>query len=112
MPFRFRDSLENVRTSPYYKYLQDNIVLNIGEKGLKKDYLISQGFRYVPDENKVKDRLTDEQFSILLKIEQTYHDDFVRIGCERFWGNKFTEKQRNYHRKVLEKRKVTAPFFF
>lgn len=111
MAFIFKDSTEQIRRSPYYKWLKRQVVLNIGQPGLKKNYLKSQGYRNEPDENKERDQITPEQFETLLVIEQTYHDDYLRRGCERFSNQRLSESDREFTKQIQYKRSKTPPFY-
>lgn len=101
MIFKFEDSIELGRNSRYYIWLQKNKCRNIATKDLKLNYLLEHGYRKKPDSSGERDYISEDQFGDLLYLEQLYHDDFLRPGCDRFWTKEFNKiryRFRNEHK--------------
>lgn len=107
MTFKFLDTIEDGMTSPYVQYLKETICIDLGKKNLKLDYLKSRGYRKTPDANGQRDYITEEQFGILLYLEQLYHDTFLRPGCERFWKDSERSENKEYSKEIKNKKRLT-----
>lgn len=107
MTFRFLDTIHDGKSSPYFQHLKETVCTDIGRKNLKLDYLRSKGYRKSPDENGERDYITEEQFGILLYLEQLYHDTYLRLGCERFWKDDEIEDNKEFARELRDKKRLT-----